>query len=122
MRQAVLDLPSLRQRTALLQRGLSPPQPIVNSGDLLTGAISKVSKDGLDHRDRQRLYRQRRIRVRLTVTDETSLRATLCLRMPLEVAPFYTHRAFRVGVAMVLRLAPLHRLWPIRGRFVDPYR
>jgi len=75
----------------------------------------------LDHRDRQRQYRGRRIiRVRLTVTDETSLRSTLCLRMPLEVArstpvdPQSRSRWFSGWLRCIV--CGRH------GRFVDPYR
>ena len=74
----------------------------------------------LDHRDRQRAYRRRRLIAQKSVTDESSLRSALCYTMPLAIdfrrpirpespSPWFSGW---------LRCIVCGR----RGRFVDPYR
>lgn len=74
----------------------------------------------LDHRDRQRAYRWRRLVVQKSVTDQSSLSSPLGLRMPLAIAFRRPSRPEipSPGFSGWLRCIVCGR----RGRFVDPYR
>jgi hypothetical protein len=74
----------------------------------------------LDHRDRQRALRRRRLVTQKSVTDQSSLRSALCQRMTLAIA----FRRLSPGESP----SPSFSRWlrcvicGRRGRFVDPYR
>jgi hypothetical protein len=74
----------------------------------------------LDHRDRQRAYRRRRLFAQESVTDESSLPSALGYRMPLAI-PFFRPNAPERSLPRFsgwLRCIVCGR----RGRLVDPYR
>jgi len=74
----------------------------------------------LDHRDRQRVYRWRRLVAQKSVTDQSSLPSPLCHRMPLAIAFCGSSRPEipSTGFSGWLRCIVCGR----RGRFVNPYR
>ena len=125
MPRSVLDLPALRPRTALLQRGLPLRSPARAAPPRQRPPPAKPRRR-LDHRDRQRKYRRRRARV--TDQGSVSISSPASCGCGTPETPTVTGPSGS-GAAVRLRSLPERPPVPFlrcvvcgrKGRFVDPF-